>query len=430
MSDEVKITLKKRRKDGAVLKVLGLGGGGGNAINRMIEERLSGVEFIAINTDIQDLANIKSPSLTLQIGEKLTRGRGSGSNPEIGMKAALESTEMITDMLEGADMIFITAGMGGGTGTGASQVVANHAASMGILTVAVVTKPFEFEGNHRMEIADSGIKSLLESVDAIIVIPNEKLFELDDEQIPLRDSYKKVDEVLLRAVRGISDIISTSGMQNVDFADVKTTMAEKGMTMMGTGESKGDNRAEEAVNKALNSPLLDNISIGGATGLLFNITTSSTLPLRRDELKIIAETINSEVSPDVKSKFGVVEDDNMGELIRVTVIATGFESSGKKKEVKRTMREEELFPLTPPRINTPQRIDSNSVSSKDFIRKDTPANNTPYLFEKPITPADLTDVDPGYLNEGTFPGLTKKHHLENDEDELDIPTFQREKKSE
>ncbi len=429
MSEEVKITLKKRRKDGAVLKVLGLGGGGGNAINRMIEERLSGVEFIAINTDIQDLANIKSPSLTLQIGEKLTREEGSGSNPEIGMKAALESTEMITDMLEGSDMIFITAGMGGGTGTGASQVVANHAASMGILTVAVVTKPFEFEGKHRMEVADGGIKSLLESVDAIIVIPNEKLFELDDEQIPLRDSYKKVDEVLLRAVKGISDIINTSGLQNVDFADVKTTMSEKGMTMMGTGESKGENRAEEAVNKALNSPLLDNISISGATGLLFNITTSSTLPLRRDELKIIAETINAEVSPDVKSKFGVVEDDNMGEMIRVTVIATGFENLGKSDNIKRTMREEEIFPLTPPRVNTPQKLAVDNVSSKDFIRKDAAAN-TPYLFEKSITPADLTDVNPGYLNEGTFPGLMKKHNHESNEDELDIPTFQREKKSE
>lgn len=429
MNDEVKITLKKKRKDGAVLKVLGLGGGGGNAINRMIDEKLSGVEFIAINTDTQDLSNINSPSLTLQIGEKLTRGRGSGSNPEIGMKAALESTEMITDMLEGSDMIFITAGMGGGTGTGSSQVVANHAASMGILTVAVVTKPFEFEGKHRMEIAEAGIKSLLESVDAIIVIPNEKLFEIDDEQIPLKDSYKKVDEVLLSAVRGISDIINTSGMQNVDFADVKTTMAEKGMTMMGTGESKGENRAEEAVNKALNSPLLDNISIGGATGILFNITTSSTLPLRRDELKIIAETINSEVSPDVKSKFGVVEDDNMGEMIRVTVIATGFENSGKKNKIKKTMREEELFPVTPTLINMPHRSDSDNISSKDFIRKDTPAN-MPYQFEKPITPADLTDVNPGYLNEGTFPGLTKRHNLENAEDELDIPTFQREKKSE
>jgi len=429
MSDEVKITLKKSRKDGAVLKVLGLGGGGGNAINRMIEERLTGVEFIAINTDTQDLSNIKSPSLTLQIGEKLTRGRGSGSNPEIGMKAALESTEMITDMLEGADMIFITAGMGGGTGTGASQVVANHAASMGILTVAVVTKPFEFEGKHRMNVAESGIKSLLESVDAIIVIPNEKLFELDDEQIPLKDSYKKVDEVLLRAVRGISDIINTSGLQNVDFADVKTTMSEKGMTMMGTGESKGENRAEEAVNKALNSPLLDNISISGATGLLFNITTSSTTPLRRDELKIIAETINAEVSENVKSKFGVVEDDNMGETIRVTVIATGFENSPKKKDMKRTMREEEIFPPTPPRMETPRRLDLDTVSSRDFIRKDTPVNS-PYQFEKPITPADLTDMNPGYINEGTFPGLTKKYHLENDEDELDIPTFQREKKSE
>ncbi|MCK5005512.1 MAG: cell division protein FtsZ, partial [Candidatus Aminicenantes bacterium] len=382
-----------------------------------------------INTDTQDLSNINSPSLTLQIGEKLTRGRGSGSNPEIGMKAALESTEMITDMLEGADMIFITAGMGGGTGTGSSQVVANHAASMGILTVAVVTKPFEFEGKHRMEVAEIGIKSLLESVDAIIVIPNEKLFEIDDEQIPLKDSYKKVDEVLLRAVRGISDIINTSGLQNVDFADVKTTMAEKGMTMMGTGESKGENRAEEAVNKALNSPLLDNVSIGGATGLLFNITTSSTLPLRRDELKIIAETINAEVSPEVKSKFGVVEDDNMGEMIRVTVIATGFENSGKKTAIKKTMREDELFPVTPTHISMPHRRASDNVSSRDFIRKETPAN-IPYQFEKPITPADLTDVNPGYINEGTFPGLTKKHNAENAEDELDIPTFQREKKSE
>ncbi len=429
MSDEVKITLKKKRKDGAILKVLGLGGGGGNAINRMIDENLSGVEFIAINTDTQDLSNIKSPSLTLQIGEKLTKGRGSGSNPEIGMKAALESTEMITDMLEGSDMIFITAGMGGGTGTGASQVIANHAASMGILTVAVVTKPFDFEGKHRMETAESGIKSLLESVDAIIVIPNEKLFELDDEQIPLKDSYKKVDEVLLRAVRGISDIINTSGMQNVDFADVKTTMAEKGMTMMGTGESKGENRAEEAVNKALNSPLLDNISINGATGLLFNITTSATMPLRRDELKVIAETINAEVSPDVKSKFGVVEDDNMGEMIRVTVIATGFENGGKKKLIPKTMRENDLFPVTPPQMNSPHRVDTDNVSSKDFMRKNIPSN-IPYQFERSITPADLADVNPGYINEGIFPGLTKKHSGENEEDELDIPTFQREKKSE
>ncbi len=427
MSDEVKITLKKKMNNGAVLKVLGIGGGGGNAINRMIDEKLSGVEFIAVNTDIQDLSNIKSPSLTLQIGEKLTRGRGSGSNPEIGMKAALESTEMVTDILEGSDMIFITAGMGGGTGTGASQVIANHAASMGILTVAVVTKPFDFEGAHRLEVAEAGIKSLLESVDAIIVIPNEKLFDLDDEQIPLKDSYKKVDEVLLQAVRGISDIINTSGIQNVDFADVKTTMSEKGMTMMGTGESKGENRAEEAVNKALNSPLLDNISIKGATGLLFNITTSSTLPLRRDELKIIAESINAEVSPNVKSKFGVVEDDNMGEVIRVTVIATGFESTEKRGKIKKTMREENIISSTPA-ATTSVRPDTDNITSKDF-RKDTPAS-IPYLFEKPITPADLTDVNPGYINEGTFPGLTKKHHLENEEDELDIPTFQREKKSE
>jgi cell division GTPase FtsZ len=238
-----------------------------------------------------------------------------------------------------------------------------------------------------------------------------------------------VDEVLLRAVRGISDIINTSGLQNVDFADVKTTMSEKGMTMMGTGESKGENRAEEAVNKALNSPLLDNISIKGATGLLFNITTSSNFPLRRDELKIIAQTINAEVSPDVKSKFGVVEDDNMGEVIRVTVIATGFENLGNKKTYTRTMREDELFPTESHRMNTPPRVNSDGVRSKDFIRKETP-QGSPYLFEKPITPADLTDLgQQGYINEGNFPGM-RKHMLENDEDELDIPTFQREKKLE
>ena len=312
MNNEVKITFKKKKKVGAVLKVLGIGGGGGNAVNRMIDEKLGGVEFIAINTDVQDLSNINPPAITLQIGEKLTKGLGSGSNSEIGMQAALESTEMITDMLEGADMAFITAGMGGGTGTGASQVIANHAASMGVLTVAIVTKPFEFEGIHRMEVAEEGVKSLLDSVDAIIVIPNDKLFELEDEDIPLRDSYRKVDEILLKAVKGISDIINTSGFQNVDFADVKSTMAEKGMTMMGTGESKGDNRAEEAANKALNSPLLDNISIDGATGVLYNITTSLAHPLGRNELKVIAETINSQVSPHVKSKFGVVEDNNMG----------------------------------------------------------------------------------------------------------------------
>ncbi len=424
MNDEVKITMKKERKKGAVLKVIGIGGGGGNAINRMIEEKLSGVDFIAVNTDLQDLSTIIPPAFPLQIGEKLTKGLGSGSNAEIGMQAALESTDIITDTLEGADMVFLTAGMGGGTGTGASQVIANHASSMGILTVAIVTKPFEFEGSHRLEVAEDGVKNLIGSVDAIIVIPNEKLFEIDEEDIPLRDSYRKVDEILLKAVRGISDIINTSGFQNVDFADVKSTMAEKGMTMMGTGESKGENRAEEAVNKALNSPLLDNISIDGATGVLFNITTSPAYPLRRDELKIIAETIRGQVSPNVKSKFGVVEDGNMGDILRVTVIATGFgnEKSSRKVHQKTLLEEEIKAPIR--RMPTPASVNGDDVSSRNFMRN---AGNENLLRERDVTPLNLVKNGREYLSEGNHPNITHSDDIP-EEDILDVPTFQRPKR--
>jgi len=424
MGEEMKITIKKERKLGAVLKVIGIGGGGGNAINRMIEEKLSGVDFIAVNTDLQDLSTVKTPAIPLQIGEKLTKGLGSGSNAEIGMQAALESTEIITDILENADMVFLTAGMGGGTGTGASQIIANHASSMGILTVAIVTKPFEFEGQHRMDVAEEGVKNLLGSVDAIIVIPNEKLFEIDDDDIPLRDSYRKVDEILLKAVRGISDIINTSGFQNVDFADVKATMAEKGMTMMGTGESKGENRAEEAVNKALNSPLLDNISIEGATGVLFNITTSPAYPLRRDELKIIADTIGKKVSPDVKSKFGVVEDDNLGDILRVTVIATGFDSVKKRKFFKEKTQIEDSISLPPNRAVTPQRVNTDEISSLSFVRRKE--ENNP-LRERDVTPLNLINNGREYITEGNHPNITHSDDYP-EEDLLDVPTFQRPKR--
>ncbi|MCP4219716.1 MAG: cell division protein FtsZ, partial [bacterium] len=316
MTRDIKITYANERRKGAILKVIGVGGGGGNAVNRMIDEGLQGVEFIAINTDIQDLANIKEPGTTLQIGEKITKGLGVGSNAEIGMQAALENTEAIIEILEGANMVFITAGMGGGTGTGASQVIANHSSSMGILTVAVVTKPFEFEGGSRMTVAEEGINNLIDSVDAIIVIPNQKLFEIEEADISYKDAYKKVDEILLKAVRGISDIINTPGYQNVDFADVKATMSEKGVTLMGTGESKGENRAEEAAKKALSSPLLDNVSIHGATGILYNITAASNLSLK--EIGKIAELIKTNASPEARIKFGIVDDENMGDILRVT----------------------------------------------------------------------------------------------------------------
>lgn len=428
MSDEIKITYaQEKQKKGAVLKVIGVGGGGGNAINRMIEEKLQGVEFIAVNTDVQDLANIKSPGLTLQIGEKITKGLGVGSNADMGMQAALENTDAIIEMLEGAHMVFITAGMGGGTGTGASQVIANHAASMGILTVAIITKPFEFEGANRMKVAEAGIKALKESVDAIITIPNQKLFELEDADMSFKDAYKKVDEILLRAVRGISDIISTPGYQNVDFADVKAVMHEKGVTLMGTGEARGENRAEEAARKTLTSPLLDNVSIHGATGVLYNITASSSLTLK--EMGRIAEIINSNASPDARIKFGIVDDESMGDLLRVTVIATGFKETNEKKVTPRSLHK--LFtpvtPLTPippiPSIPTPPP--ALVEETKDFGDFDDSSRGF-YLGPKTnkSKPTNITE----YVNESSIPNML--HDPENVDDLLDVPSFQRYKSTE
>lgn len=421
MSEDIKITYAKEKRKGAVLKVIGVGGGGGNAINRMIEERLQGVEFIAVNTDVQDLANIKPPGLTLQIGEKITKGLGVGSNADMGMQAALENTDAIIEMLEGAHMAFITAGMGGGTGTGASQVIANHAASMGILTVAIVTKPFEFEGVNRMKVAEEGIKSLKDSVDAIITIPNQKLFELEDADMSFKDAYKKVDEILLRAVRGISDIINTPGYQNVDFADVKAVMHEKGVTLMGTGEAKGENRAEEAARKTLTSPLLDNISIHGATGILYNITASSSLTLK--EIGRIAEIINANASPDARIKFGIVDDESMGDSLRVTVIATGFKESNEKKVTPRSLHKllTPVTPLTPiPLIPTPPPPHPLIEETKDFVDFDDGSQGF-YLGAKAnkSKPTNITE----YVNESSIPNMM--HDPENADDFLDVPSFQR-----
>jgi len=433
MQEDIKITYARETKKGAVLKVIGVGGGGGNAINRMIEEGLQGVEFIAINTDFQDLSNIKPSAIALQIGEKITKGLGVGSNSELGMQAALENTEAIIEVLEGAHMVFITAGMGGGTGTGASQVIANHASSMGILTVAVVTKPFEFEGSHRMQVAENGIKAIMESVDALLVIPNQKLFEIEDANISYKDAYKKVDEILLKAVRGISDIISNSGYQNVDFADVKACMSEKGRTLMGTGEAKGENRAEEAVKKALTSPLLDNLSIQGATGILYNITASSDLSLK--EIGIIADVIQTHASPEARIKFGIVDDENMGEVLRVTVIATGFKE-GEKQPDTRSLHKMKTpgNPLTV-RPQTPQTSSRNSLK-EEFNKQNThpgyylgkPAN-APQATQSPppSPPSNSTNLE-GYINESSIPSMLQ--NPESVDDLLDVPSFQRQKLTE
>lgn len=404
MKKDVKITYARTNKKKAVLKVIGVGGGGGNAVNRMIEEGLKGVEFIAVNTDCQDLSFIKDPACTLQIGDKLTKGLGTGSNSEIGMQAALENTDAIIELLEGANMVFVTAGMGGGTGTGASQVIANHASSMGILTVAVVTKPFDFEGSERMRVAEEGIKGLSGCVDAIIVIPNQRLFELENSEISYKDAYKQVDKILLKAVRGISDIINNPGYQNVDFADVKSTMSEKGMTLMGTGEAKGDNRAEEATRKALTSPLLDNLTINGATGILYNITASTTLTLK--EIGIIAEIIKANASPNAKIKFGIVDDERMKEILRVTVIATGVKNS------------EDGFRAAAKPPKTP------SVVMPEPVQPPPPQEEQEYFMKKKknaVSPMDLQ----GYYNEVSSPQM--KSNPETEDDILDVPSFQRQK---
>ncbi len=418
MKEDIKITYAKEKKKGAVLKVIGVGGGGGNAINRMIEEGLKGVEFIAINTDIQDLSNIRQPGFTLQIGEKITKGLGVGSNAELGMQAALENTDAIIEVLEGANMVFITAGMGGGTGTGASQVIANHSSSMGILTVAVVTKPFEFEGSHRSKVAEAGIKSLMDSVDATLIIPNQKLFEIEDADISYKDAYKKVDEILLKAVRGISDIINNAGYQNVDFADVKACMSEKGRTLMGTGEARGENRGEEAAKKALTSPLLDNISIHGATGILYNITATSDLSLK--EIGTIADIINANASPDARIKFGIVDDDAMGEILRVTVIATGVKEGMERPKTDSRQLHRVSTPVTPT-VQTPSQQDDSR--NDDYLRQRQNSHPGYFLGKSTNTPP-ATNIT-GYINETNIPSMLQDP--ESVDDLLDVPSFQRPK---
>lgn len=311
----------------AQIKVIGCGGGGNNAINRMIQEGLKNVEFIAINTDKQALA-LSQASQKIQIGDKLTKGLGAGANPEIGQKAAEESKEEISQSIKGADMVFITAGMGGGTGTGAAPVVAEIAKSMGILTVGVVTKPFPFEGRKRMINAELGIKNLKERVDTLVTIPNERLLAMVDKKTTLMQSFKLADDVLRQGVQGISDLITIPGLVNLDFADVRTVMLDKGLAHMGVGSGTGDNRAEEAAKQAISSPLLET-SIVGATGVLLNVTGGSDLGLL--EINEAAEIVQEAADPDANIIFGAVLDENLKDEIRITVIATGFENDIIKK---------------------------------------------------------------------------------------------------
>ncbi len=304
----------------AVIKVIGVGGGGNNAVNRMIEYGVEGVEFIAVNTDAQAL-NLSAAEVKLQIGTKLTRGLGAGANPEVGKKAAEESKEQIEEALRGADMVFVTAGMGGGTGTGAAPVIAQVAKDLGALTVGVVTRPFTFEGRKRQTQAIGGITAMKESVDTLIVIPNDKLLEIVDKNTPMLEASREADNVLRQGVQGIFDLIAVPGLINLDFADVKTIMSNKGSALMGIGISTGENRASEAAKKAISSPLLET-SIDGAKGVLMNITGGSKLSLF--EVQEAADIVASASDEDVNMIFGSVINDNLKDEIIVTVIATGF----------------------------------------------------------------------------------------------------------
>ena len=311
--------------DFANIKVIGVGGGGNNAVNRMVESELKGVQFLSVNTESQVL-ELSKADVTIQIGEKVTKGLGAGANPQIGEAAAQESREDIIKALEGADMVFVTAGMGGGTGTGAAPVVAECAKEVGALTVGVVTKPFAFEGKRRRAAAEKGIEFLTQKVDTIIVIPNDKLLQVVDKKCSLSDAFGKADDVLRQGIKGISDLIQIPGLINLDFADVKTIMTEQGEALMGIGLATGENRAADAAKMAINSPLLET-SIDGAKGILLNISGSANLSLF--EINEAAEIISDAADPDANIIFGSVIDESLGDSVQVTVVATGFNSSTK-----------------------------------------------------------------------------------------------------
>jgi cell division protein FtsZ len=318
----------------ANIKVVGVGGGGCNAIDRMIDEGLQGVDFIAVNTDAQALLSSKSPT-RVRIGEKLTRGLGSGGNPETGKKAAEESAEELYEVLHGSDMVFVTAGMGGGTGTGASSIVSQIAREIGALTIGVVTRPFTFEGHRRIQAADDGIGQLKEKADTLIVIPNDRLLQIVDKRANLQDAFRLADDVLRQGVQGISELIIVPGLINLDFADVRTIMSEGGAALMAVGSATGEDRAREAAEKAISSQLLD-ITIDGARGILFNVTGGPDMTLF--EVNQAAAIIKETAHPDVNLIFGAVIDPNMTDQVRITVIATGFERTGMPRRAVESAR--------------------------------------------------------------------------------------------
>ena len=371
---EMRIQYHEESVHGARIKVIGVGGGGGNAVNRMIQSRMSGVEFIAANTDVQALKASQAP-VKLQLGVRLTSGLGAGSDPDLGRRAALEDSEKIIEALEGADMIFITAGLGGGTGTGATPVIASLASEMGILTVAVVTRPFAFEGKRRQQQAERGLKELVECVDTLIVIPNEKLMEVAKD-VGFFESFHIADDVLRQGVQCISDVITIPGIINRDFADIKTAMAGMGHAVMGTAVRSGKNRAVEAAQAAMSSPFLEAGAMDGARGILINITASSSLKL--SEVNDASLLIQSAAHDDANIVFGAVQDEKMGEEVKITVIATGFREQ--MPERRKRMMEAVEAPVVSIPISPAPVAQISLVSRNEGIREPAPA---PVLTPKP-----------------------------------------------
>ena len=347
-----------------VIKVIGVGGGGGNAVNHMVKSNIEGVEFICANTDAQALKSIGARTI-LQLGTAVTKGLGAGANPEVGRQAALEDRERIAEVLQGTNMVFITTGMGGGTGTGAAPIIAEVAKEMGILTVAVVTRPFPFEGRKRMQIADEGIRLLSESVDSLITIPNEKLLTILGKDASLLSAFAKADDVLAGAVRGISDIIKRPGMINVDFADVRTVMSEMGMAMMGTGCASGPNRAREATEAAIRNPLLEDVNLQGARGILVNITAGPDLSL--GEYSDVGSIIEAFASEHAMVKVGTVIDPDMRDELHVTVVATGL-GAKIEKPVKVIDNTVHTSMASQPQQSAPARQEAPAVNYRDLDR--------------------------------------------------------------
>ncbi|AMO69446.1 MAG: cell division protein FtsZ [Zhongshania sp.] len=368
----------------AVIKVVGVGGGGGNAVKHMIACNVDGVDFICANTDAQALTNVASKTV-LQLGTTITKGLGAGANPEIGRQSAMEDRDRIAEALQGADMVFITAGMGGGTGTGAAPVVAQVAKELGILTVAVVTKPFPFEGKKRMAVALEGMKELRQHVDSLITIPNEKLLPVLGKNTSLLDAFKAANDVLLGAVQGIADLIIRPGMINVDFADVRTVMSEMGMAMMGSGVATGENRAREAAEAAIRSPLLEDVNLQGARGILVNITAGLDLSL--GEFNDVGDTIEEFASENATVVVGTVIDPDMVDELRVTVVATGLDGIGADIPLKVV----ESRPIEP-RSNDYRKLDRPTVMR----------NNQQAAVAREVAPAPMADKDMEYLDIPAF----------------------------